>query len=417
MDEPQKPQKTRLKFAAMAAAYSAGNLNDNFFKQSALILAVVSGRSYLQGYATIVFTLPFILFAAYAGFCADRFPKRSMIITAKAIEFAVMLLVAFAVYSLSWSLMMFSLGLLGLQATLFGPSLNGSIPELYPPYYVPTANAVIRTTVTGSILAGIAAAGFVLDIKGSVGAVPVSRVIVACVVIVVSVIGLAVSFGVPKFPAADPDARFPWAGPLNSLRTLSSLRSDSLLAVSVVSSAFFWFIASLQILIVNQLGLSQFGMSAAMTSMLILIELGGIAGGSLLSVLLAKGHKWYRVLVSASSVMAVCMFLIAFVPHLPAILRKPVIITSLAFLGMSGGVFLIPIASFIQIRPAPDIKGRVIAASSFADFCGISISGVILTVFNNYAIKPSNCFGLMGVMVTMVAIWLFFVLPKESANA
>ncbi|MFH1371251.1 MAG: MFS transporter [Planctomycetota bacterium] len=417
MNESQRPQKTRLKFAAMAAAYSSGNLNDNFFKQSALILAVLSGKAYLQGYATIVFTLPFILFAAYAGFCADRFSKRSMIITAKALELAVMFLVAFAVYSLSWFLMMLSLGLLGLQATLFGPSLNGTIPELYPPHYVPTANAIIRTTVTGSILVGIAAAGFILDINGFVGNVPVSRIIVVCVVIVVSIIGLAASFGVPKFPAADPNARFPWAGPLNSIKTLFRLRSDSLLTVSVVSSAFFWFIASLQILIVNQLGLAQFGLSAAMTSTLVLIELGGIATGSLLSTLLAKGHKWYRVLVSASGVMAVCMFLMASVPYLPGPVRKPAVVTSLVVLGMAGGLFLIPLASFIQIRPAPDIKGRVIAASSFADFCGISISGVILTLFNKLAIRPSNCFGLMGIMVAMVAIWLFFVLPKESANA
>jgi MFS family permease len=225
-------QQARVKFAAMVATYVAGVFNDNFFKQSALILAVISDKSYLQGYATIVFTLPFILFAAHAGSCADRFPKRSVIIGSKIIELAAMLLAALAVYMLSWMLMILSLFILGLQATLFGPSLNGTIPELYQSRYVPTANAIIKAITTGGILAGIAAAGFVLDVEGMAAGVPLGRFIVACVVVAISVIGLAAAFAVPKFPAAAPDARLSWTGPLDSLKTLYRLRSDSLLAVS-----------------------------------------------------------------------------------------------------------------------------------------------------------------------------------------
>jgi MFS family permease len=410
-------RQARAKFAAMAATYCAGNLNDNFFKQSALILAVISGKAYLQGYATIVFTLPFILFAAHAGFCADRFPKRSIVICSKMLELAAMLSAAFAVYSLNWSLMILALFILGLQATLFGPSLNGTIPELYPPQYVPTANAIIKTATTAAILAGIASAGIVLDIKGEIGPIPLGRIVVASVMIVIALAGLAVAFAVPKFPAADPAARFPWSGPLESVGMLYRLRKDFQLTVAIIGSAFFWFVGSLQILIINQLGLTQFGLSKTLTSALIVIELSGIAAGSFLSALLSKGGKWYRLLVPAAATMTVCMFLMAAVPYLPHLLRKPAVVTALAVLGTAGGLFLIPLASFIQIRPAPDVKGRVIAASSFADFCGIFVSGAVLYLFNRLDVRPSDCFGLMGIMVTILAIWLFCALPKESIDA
>ncbi len=410
-------RQARAKFAAMAATYCAGNLNDNFFKQSALILAVISGKAYLQSYATIVFTLPFILFAAHAGFCADRFPKRSIVICSKTLELAAMLSAAFAVYSLNWSLMIVALFILGLQATLFGPSLNGTIPELYPAQYVPTANAIIKTATTAAILAGIASAGFVLDIKGEIGLIPLGRIVVASVMIVIALAGLAAAFAVPKFPAADPAARFPWSGPLESVGMLYRLRKDSQLTLAIIGSAFFWFVGSLQVLIINQLGLAQFGLSKTLTSALIVIELSGIAAGSFLSAILSKGGKWHSTLAPAAVVMTVCMFLVTSVPYLPHPLLKPVMITALVILGIAGGVFLIPVASFIQVRPASDIKGRVIATSSFADFCGIFISGAVLYLFNRFNVRPSDCFGLMGIMTTILAVWLFFVLPKGPHDA
>jgi MFS family permease len=412
----ERGQGTGLKFAAMVAAYLAGNLNDNFFKQSASVLAVISGKAYLQGYAAIVFGIPFILFAALAGFCADRFSKRSIVIGCKVLELVAMFFAAFAIYSLNWSLMILALFILGLQATLFGPAINGSIPELYPPQYVPSANAIIKATTTGAILAGIASAGFVLNIKGEVSLVPLGRVIVACLMIIVAVAGLSAAFAVPRFPAADPAARFPWSGPVESVKMLYHLRKDSQLTIAIVCFAFFWFVGSLQVLIINQLGLAQLGLSTALTSTLSVIELSGIAAGSFLSVILSKGHKWFCLLIPAAVAMTVCMFLVTSVHSLPHVLLKPVLIFTLAVLGTAGGLFFIPLASFIQVRPAPEVKGRVIAAANFAGDCGILISGTVLYLLNRLTVKPSDCFGLMGIMAAILAIWLFFVLPKGSDN-
>lgn len=63
-------------FGAMATTYCLGVFNDNFFKQAAMLLAVAAGLNHLQGWAAILFALPFILFAAQGGWCADRFPKK-----------------------------------------------------------------------------------------------------------------------------------------------------------------------------------------------------------------------------------------------------------------------------------------------------------------------------------------------------
>ena len=129
----ERIRKGRAKFAAMAGTYFVGVFNDNFFKQAALLMAVAAGKSEIQGYATIIFTLPFIVFASQAGWCADRFSKRSVVIAAKLLELAAMIFGALGVLYGNWFLILVMLGIEGTQATIFSPALNGSIPELYPP--------------------------------------------------------------------------------------------------------------------------------------------------------------------------------------------------------------------------------------------------------------------------------------------
>ena len=74
--------------------------------------------------------LPFILFAVPAGFFADRFSKRTVIVGCKAAEIVLMLLGAATIlYGNVWS-MFFILFLMGTHSAIFGPSKYGSIPEI-----------------------------------------------------------------------------------------------------------------------------------------------------------------------------------------------------------------------------------------------------------------------------------------------
>jgi MFS family permease len=410
-------RKARAKFLAMAATYSAGVLNDNFFRQTVLMLAVLASKTNLQAVATVLFNLPFILFAAPAGYCADRFSKRNVVIASKLLELVAMLIAAVGIYHLNWTLMMVTLFIMALQSTIFGPSLNGTIPELYPAEYVVTANGVIRMVTTGMMLAGTALAGVVLDIPGQFGEVPFGRAAASAVVVIIAAVGLLVSLGVPRFPAASANARFPRSGPLASIETLWNIRKDRLLMTVIAAEAYFWFAASLQILVINTLGLGQFRLSASRTGAMAAVELIGVAIGSLIVTGITKKVRWHRVLTPAAVLMAACMLSVMFVPQLPAPARKWVMIAALGLAGVGGGMFLVPLTSFIQVRPSPDIKGRIIAASYFADFSSMLISGGVYYLLVRIGIKPTNCFGIEAVLTATVVIWLFFTLPRGDSDA
>jgi len=419
MDTPNdtRPQGTRRKFAAMIAVCFVGTFNDNFYRYGAMLLAVAGGLAYLESYIMFLFTLPFIVFAAYAGFLADRFSKRSVIIASKLISLAAFVAGAVGLYIMSWPIILITVFVLGMQAAIFSPAINGTIPELYPAEYVVTANGIIAATLNTAILLGMAVVGFVLDANGTMSDVPLGLFLAAAIGLSVAFITFIISFFVPKFPAASPKARFPWQGPWESIIALAQTRSDSLLANSIFAKAFFWFAGLLQILIITPLCLNQFGLSKTMTGILLGIELVGIGIGSLLAPLIAKGAKWYRVLVPAAIVMAVAMFAVAAVPYLPLITQKAVVILALAMMGVAGGIFSVPVTSFVQVRPAPQVKGRMIASSNLADSTGMLLSSGIFYVFDKLHIKPSNCFAIEALMVMAAAGWLLTAMPKESDNA
>ena len=405
----EQVRKARGKFAAMAATYSLGVFNDNFFKQAACLM-----QRAVQGQVMFVFTVPYLLFSAYAGWLADRFSKKHIVVGAKVLELAAMICGAVGICTGNWHLILAMAFTMGLQSAIFGPSLNGSIPELYPASYVLKANAVLKMVVTTSILLGVALAGPALDAGsggGEVWGIPLGQAVVAVMVLIVAACGVLLSFGVVRRPAADPGARFPKAGPANTLMHLYGLRKDALLAAAIACDCFVWSAGALIILLVNYMGGEQFRYSDTLTSTLVASELVGIAIGGMLSTRLATGSRWHRVLAPAAIAMGLCLLMMLAVPALEGTLRLAALYVLMGGMGIAGGMFMIPCESFVQVRPAPEKKGTTIAASNFAVFAGIMLSGP-LADFLNARIRPTTSMAGLGVAALLVAAVLFTVIPK-----
>ncbi len=404
-------RQAHARFAAMAGAFSFGVFNDNFYKQAVLILAVAMGQTSMQGYALAVFTFPFLLFAAPAGWLADRFAKRRVIIGCKWLELLAMVLGAAGVVADCWPLIFGMLAMMGFQATLLSPALNGSIPELYPPAYVLRANALLRMASTSAILLGIALSGMVLDRPGSVGGIEAGRYYVGAAVLLTALAGLLCAYGAPTRSAACAGRPFPWAGPWDTLKSLRVILRDRLLAIGLGANMFIWFAGSLQILIVNPLGLQQFALSKTATSFLLATQLVGMVVGGLVSPRLVTPDRWHRVLPPAGLGMGAALLALAGLPRLPADALLPALYGAIALTGFFGGMFLIPIESFLQIRADPTKKGEVWATANFAVFAGILVSGPLSNAMNA-AWRPTTSMGVIGLFALAVSVILWAVFRR-----
>ena len=400
----------RKRFVAMALTYFLGVFNDNFFKQAVLLLAVGLGLNQIQGSATELFSLPFILFSAWGGWMADRFAKKRVVIGVKFLELLAMLLGAYGIFTLNWTCVLAMVFLMGLQSTLFGPALNGSIPELYPSRYVSRANALLKLVTTVAILLGMALAGFALAWKGEVAALPLGRVIVAAVVVLTALLGVFASFGVYSRPASNRQARFPWAGPLNSMRDLLLLREDPLLLLAVVCDSFFYFISLIAVLVINTLGMQQLALDSARTSVLSVSLMVGVCLGSLVAARITSPSRWVHVLMPGAAGMGISlagagMFVGGghhqFLPLLAFLLAA----------GFFGGLFLIPVTTFIQVRPEAEVKGKIIAASNFASFSCMLLAGRIFPLLDRF-FQPSSSMQLLGA-VSALAGGVFWLITRK----
>ena len=406
----------RGKFVCMATSYTLGTFNDNFFKQAVLVLAVEAGRTAMQGYAVAAFTLPFVVLAAPAGWMADRFSKRHVVVAAKTTELLAMFIGALGVCIGNWPLIFTMLVIMGVQATFFSPAMNGSLPELYPECYVPRANAILRMLVTVAILGGVALAGVALDRPGIWHGIERGRWAVAYAVIGVALAGLLVSFGVPKRPAANPHARYPWNGPIYTCRQIMRTTHDPLLAVTILADVFIWFVGSLGILVINPLGIDQFVLSKTMTSGLVATQLVGIGVGGLLASRFIHGPHWYRSVAPAGVAMSVVMMALLGTPHVELAARLPLLFGLIFLLGLLGGVILSPVESFLQVRPAAYEKGSVLAAVNFVVFSGILLSGFVANKLNAWC-QPSAAFAWIGAGSLAMSIALYFAYRKGGSAA
>jgi acyl-[acyl-carrier-protein]-phospholipid O-acyltransferase/long-chain-fatty-acid--[acyl-carrier-protein] ligase len=185
------------------------------------------------------------------------------------------------------------------------------------------------------------------------------------------------------------------------------------LAITIGASVFIWFIGSLQILLINPLGLLQFRLGNAATSALLVAELTGMAAGGVLGSRLATGPRWYRPVIAAGIMFSLLMIMLAAVPVLPAIRQHAALFLLIAGTGVAGGVFLIPVESVIQVRAAPERKGAVLAATNFVVFIGIMLSGFLANLFNA-AWRPTTGFGVTGVLSLLMVVWLFLKYRKAD---
>lgn len=136
-------------------------LNDNMFRW--LIVPIgkeLVGQDFALTAGALCFLLPFVVLAAPAGYLADRFSKRDVMIGCKLAEIAIMILGILVILSGQIWLMFIVLFLMGAQSTMFSPSKYGSIPEIVPVHRIAAANGVIAMTTMVACIVGVGAGGY-----------------------------------------------------------------------------------------------------------------------------------------------------------------------------------------------------------------------------------------------------------------
>jgi hypothetical protein len=150
----------------LLTAQALGAFNDNAWKQVVVLLVMSTTASAAvsqqkAALAQVVLLVPLILFNLPGGMLADRYSKRRVIVATKGLELLLMLAgTAVVLFQPSSGLLaLVILGMLGVQAALFGPSKYGFLPEILPHEKLSAGNGLLEMWTNLAMIAGTVAGG------------------------------------------------------------------------------------------------------------------------------------------------------------------------------------------------------------------------------------------------------------------
>ncbi|MGB0749947.1 MAG: MFS transporter, partial [Magnetospiraceae bacterium] len=296
-----------------------GALNDNLFKNAMAILilyalAVGDGATgqVLVSLAAMVFILPFFLFSATAGQLADKVEKAGLVRIVKLCEILVM---ALGIVGLLWGnipFLMAVLFLLGTQSTFFGPLKYGILPVHLAPGELIAGNGLIEAGTFLAILLGTIVGGLVILVDGGV-------IWIAVLTLTAAVGGYASSRFIPPAPPVDPGLTVSANILAETWRTITRLRDDRVLFLSVLGISWFWLIGVVFLSLFPAYAKDVLGADEKVVTLFLTVFSIGIGIGSLLCNKALKGEVSARHVPLGALLITLFTFdLVAASPEAPA---------------------------------------------------------------------------------------------------
>lgn len=391
-------------FNRLNLAQALGALNDNVIKLTIVFFLI--GHFGQERAATVAaigsaaFVAPFLLFSALAGSLADRFPKGRIIVRVKVLEVGIALLAVAGLLVASPLLLGVVIFLLGTHSALFAPAKYGVVPELVAREELSRANSLLEMWSFLAIVGGTALAPFLVQLAGG------RQGVALLAGVAVALCGYLVARTLPETRAAAPERPVAFS-PAAYWRTLRSLRHDGYLLLAVVGAAYFLFVGAFCQLALLPYGMKLLALSEEQSGYLFVAAAMGIGAGSLLAGRLSGRTVEFGVVPIGAAGLALCSFLLATLPaHLPSVLA------AVTLFGMSAGLFIVPLQSFIQLRAPADRRGEVLAASTFLSWVGVLLASALLWVLAGpLGISPAGCFGVLGAITLVLTLVTLRVLP------
>jgi acyl-[acyl-carrier-protein]-phospholipid O-acyltransferase/long-chain-fatty-acid--[acyl-carrier-protein] ligase len=406
---PSKPVAPAIRnFWMMFVVECQNALSDNILKYSMIFLIVGAALSdkekdQLTPLVMALFALPFVLFSMTGGYFADRFSKRNVTSIIKCAEIGIMALATLGFYLYSFPLLLACVFLMSTHSAIFGPAKYGMLPELLPDKKISWGNGIFGLGTFGAIVAGSIVAGYLSDYSHK------NQTTTGFLLMGLAVLGLCLSTGVIRLPAANPKKEFR----LNIIGEFGThfkeIRKDRVLFLGVIGNAYLWLLGALLQPVITFYGSDVLKIDYThngylQSALAIGLGAGSFAGGVL------SGQKIEYGLVPLG-MTGLTIFAALLGVHG---LTFPEVAAFLGMLGFFGGMYSVPLNAIIQLHPQPNNKGGTIATATFISWVGILFSsGLYFVLVDWVGLTPSEMFVAGAVLSLAGTIYCLCLLPDS----
>lgn len=377
-----------------------GVLNDNLLKGVISFLVVTwapeSAHATILAASSFLLVAPFLMFSAWGGRLASRFPKAKVVAWAKFAELPIMAVAAFALFGQHLTLALIALACMGIQSALHVPSKMGLIAETAAGGERSWATGVMETLSFVGVLLGMLVAGAVAEMPAAVS-------VLACTLMGLAVAGwFASRFLKYRWPAP---TQLPTANPVtfgrNSWKRAAEFTG---LRKVLLGEGAFWFIGGmLQLVLLMHLP-EAYGASAGQTALVVAAMAVGIGAGCWVAGKRCARSLEMGLVPVAAWGMVVLLAIAAWAPL--SMIGFTVVMVCTAFLS---GIYKVPLNVWVQQRIPLARLGEVLALDRMVSFSFVLVSALVFaglaTVFSS---------GALITVMAVCALALAFAVSRET---
>ena len=408
-------------FLGLLVTQFLGAMNDNTFRW--LIVPIgkeIKGpgnEGMVLSIGAVAFVLPYLLFASHAGYLADRFSKRTVIVGCKIAEIVIMVLGITAILYGNLYVMYFLLFLMGTHSALFSPSKYGAIPEVVRADQIAAANGLVGMTTILAIVFGTVLGNYLYS--WSVPRGLSHWWLSAAVLLGTAGIGAISSLFIGRLHVANPTKPFPSNPFRETYRDLSTLITARPLLLAALGGAVFWSLGGFCQLNVDQFATKSLLLQQRDVGPLLAVLAVGVGLGNILAGILSRGRIELGLVPIGAAGIAAGSILLSTVPSAgsPWSLGYAMSCLWLFLLGFGAGMYDVPLESFLQYRSPEKSRGAILAAANFLTFTGTVVAfGLFAALTTLLGLSGRAIFLLAGLGIAPVILVALWVVPVAWAR-
>lgn len=394
------PNRHLSSFTYLNMTQFLGALNDNIYKLLIVyfliqLLGMANSHEILASTGA-TFVIPFLLFSAVSGTMADRFSKRDIIVITKILELVIMGLsvLFFAIESIVGSYAI--LFLLATQSAIFGPSKYGIVPELVPTERISKANGMMTSFTFLAIILGTFLASFLLEITGR------NYIIASMFCTFIALVGLITSFCIEFTPPSGSVKKLNAFFLKEIYDSLKMAKQEPSLLPVVFGSAYFLFLGAFVQLNMIPFAVQSLHLTDIQGGYLFLLTALGIGTGAMIAGKVSgRIVELGLVPIGGLGIAITCFMIDLFSSHLFAVIPLVMIV------GLFGGIYQIPLDSYIQVASPRKYRGQIVAATNFLSFFGVLCASMLIYLNSEvFGVQSDQGFTIIG-SLTLIMTGIF----------
>lgn len=368
----------------------------------------------LQYSLSVLIVLPFVLFSPLGGWLADRWSKTRLLQAMVLLQVFVLAGMTLGLWLENLALAVFCFAVFCVQAMFFSPAKKGLTKDIVGSRNIGFASGVMEISTMLALLVGQIGALYLIytllklwgpDSGWQAAALPCACCTAGAVIVFI------MSLFMPRYPAQS-TRPFSWQLLWCHFSQLRMLWQNKVLRNSEIGIGFFWFLASVMMLIVLQMAaeanpvqskddfLQVLGQQKDSALLFAWLSGGSISGGLCASIICARRIRTWVATVGGIGMTLGCVAL-ALLPY-----GSPLFFAALTFTGFTAAGYLVPLNALLQDRADDDKRGDVIAAGNLID-CGLSIVAVLLQgCMKATGISPQWQCGILALGSALVAAFI-----------